>query len=73
MSKPGRKNIVKSATKSSERGLIEEVRLMPNLDPEPWVSHHGRHDEPDPAGWDYDVHFTFAPRPEYSQDIEDYR
>lgn len=42
------------------------------LDPEPWTSHHGRHDEPDPAGWDFDVKFTFQPRPGYSQNKEDY-
>lgn len=36
-----------------------------NRDPEPWTSHHGRHDEPDPAGWDFDVEFTYEPRPEF--------
>jgi hypothetical protein len=36
-----------------------------NHDPEPWVSHHGRHEDADPAGWDFDVEFTLHPRPEF--------
>lgn len=43
------------------------------LDPEPWVSHHGRHDEPDPTGWDFDVEFTWSPRPGYEQPRERYK
>ena len=42
------------------------------LDPAPWTSHHGRHDEPDPAWWDFDVEFAFQPRSGYSQNREDY-
>lgn len=43
------------------------VSQRANDDPEPWVSHHGRHEDPDPAGWDFDVEFSFQPRPEFTQ------
>lgn len=36
-----------------------------NHDPEPFVSHHGRHEDADPSGWDFDVEFTLAPRREF--------
>lgn len=36
-----------------------------NHDPEPFISHHGRHEDADPAGWDFDVEFDYDPRPEF--------